>query len=249
MKTLAERTVGELVAERFDQPRVFDRYGIDYCCGGKQTLERACRARGLALADVEEALREAADHPRVDGVDWRSKPLGDLIHNILDLHHVFLREELPRLGAMLDRVVAKHGAEHAWLVELRQVYVGLWDELFDHMRKEELVLFPYVQRLEAAASAGQAAPAFPCGTVLQPIAVMEAEHQSAGEALAKMRLLTNGYQAPEDACTTWRALWHGLEALERDLHLHIHKENNLLFPRALELEQRYVPRVVCRSMA
>lgn len=241
MAMLAERTVGELVAERLDRSRVFDRFGIDFCCGGKQTLASACRSRRLPLAEVEAALREETSRVREEDVDWRNESLGALIQNIVNQHHVYLREELPRLGAMLDKVVAKHSAANPTLGELRRAYQGLWDELFDHMRKEELVLFPYVQRLEEAVGGGQAAPPFHGGTVLQPIAVMEAEHRSAGEALAKIRKLTNEYQAPEEACTTWRALWDGLEVLERDLHLHIHKENNILFPRAAELEQQRLP--------
>lgn len=238
MRSLAECPVGVLVAERLARSRVLDRFGIDYCCGGGQTLETACRDRQLSLAEVEKALLNDGEAAPGDGPDWRSEPLAALIRNIVEGHHSYLREELPRLGAMLEKVLDRHGPENPWLRDLSRTFLSLWDELFDHMRKEEVVLFPYVQRLEEAARSGQPAPRFHCGTVLQPIHVMEEEHRLAGAALARIRELTNDFQPPENACTTWRALWDGLEGLERDLHLHIHKENNILFPRAIELERQ-----------
>lgn len=235
MTRLAERRVGELVAERPERARVLEQFAIDFCCGGQRSLADACCQRNLAVADVERAL-DVKDERSADQPDWTQAPLAALVADIVERHHAFLRAELPRLGAMLDKVVARHGDVHPFLRDLQRTYVAMWEELANHMLKEELVLFPQVVRLEEADASGGPAPQFHCGTVLQPIHVMEDEHRSAGNALAKMHDLANGYRPPADACTTWLALWHGLEALEADLHLHIHKENNILFPRAAELE-------------
>ncbi|MDZ4784309.1 MAG: iron-sulfur cluster repair di-iron protein [Planctomycetia bacterium] len=235
MTLLAERRVGDLVAERPERARVLEQFAIDYCCGGQRSLADACRQRNLSVADVERAL-DIKEERTTDQPDWTQVPLATLVADIVDRHHTYLRAELPRLGAMLDKVVARHGDSHAFLHELQRTYIAMWEELANHMLKEELVLFPHVVRLEEADASGLPAPRFHCGTVMQPIHVMEDEHRSAGNALAKMRDLTNGYRPPADACSTWLALWHGLEALEADLHLHIHKENNILFPRAAALE-------------
>jgi regulator of cell morphogenesis and NO signaling len=235
MRPLAERSVGELVAERPERARVLERLAIDYCCGGRRSLADACRQRNLSVSEVELALDIPRESP-ADQPDWTQASLAALIADIVGHHHLYLRTELPRLGAMLDKVVARHGESNPHLSELQRTYIAMWDELRNHMMKEEMVLFPHVVRLEGAQANGMAAPRFHCSTVLQPIHVMEEEHRSAGNALAKMRALTNNYRPPVDACTTWLALWHGLEALEADLHWHIHKENNILFPRAAALE-------------
>ncbi len=235
MKSLAERTVGDVVAERLDRARVMEKFGIDYCCGGHRTLSEACRARNLPLAEVERALT-AAGEPSDDRTDWLHAPLAELIDNIVNGHHAYLRSELPRLGALLDKVVERHGDPRPSLRDLQRTFVGLWEELFNHMLKEELVLFPRVRRLEEASRGGGPGPHFHCGSVLQPIHMMEEEHRSAGQALEQIRGLTDDYRLPAEACNSWLALWHGLEQLETDLHLHIHKENNILFPQAAELE-------------
>lgn len=235
MTRLAERKIGDLVAERPERARVLEQLAIDFCCGGQRSLADACRQRKLSVADVERAL-DVEQNKTGDQPDWTQAPLAALVADIVGRHHAYLRSELPRLGAMLDKVVARHGDSLPFLHELQRTYLAMWEELFNHMMKEELVLFPHVVRLEDANSAGGPAPRFHCATVLQPIHMMEEEHRSAGNALAKMRELTNGYRPPADACTTWLALWHGLEALEADLHLHIHKENNILFPRAAAME-------------
>jgi regulator of cell morphogenesis and NO signaling len=236
MTTLAERPVGELVRECVERARVLDRLGIDYCCGGKRTLADACRERGLSADEIEAELAAAQPSAVPAESDWSQAPLAKLVENILSRHHVYLRSELPRLGGLLDKVVARHGNAHAEMRELQAVFVELWDELLSHMLKEEQILFPYIVRLEQAASSGQVPPGFHCCSALQPIAVMEHEHRLAGRALERIRELTNHYRPPEDACNSWRALWDGLAALEQDLHLHIHKENNILFSRAVELE-------------
>ena len=236
MTTLdAETMVGSLVADRPARARVFEPFGIDYCCGGKRTLGQACERAGIDLDEVVAALAEsdlAATNETERGEDWSS--LTELADHIVATHHVNLRRELPRLAAMLDEVVAAHGERHAELPDLRAAFIDLRNELEPHMEKEERILFPMIRELEQAASA----PASHRGTVNHPIRVMEDEHRNAALALTRMRDLTGGYAPPDDACNTYRVLLDGLADLERDLHMHIHKENNILFPQAADAERR-----------
>jgi len=225
--------VSALVRERQDRAGVLETFGIDYCCHGATTLSAACRERGLSLEEVRRALEESdASSAHSDEADWDRASLASLTDHIVARHHAYLREQLPRIGALLEKVVAKHADNHPDLIELREVYTGLWNELVNHMMKEEQVLFPYICLLDEALRKGQPAPQFHCGSVRQPIQVMEDEHQSAGDALRRMRELTLGFRPPEDACDAYRKLMNDLRGLEGDLHLHIHKENNILFPRA-----------------
>lgn len=234
MSTLDAKTpVGRLVAEHLGRARVFDRLGIDYCCGGKTALDRACWEKGL---DVFEVLRElAASDARAteaESIDWNRAPMSDLADHIVAVHHAYLRRELPRLADLMEKVVAAHGARHPDLGAVHATLLSLKAELESHMLKEEKVLFPIIKQLETATTL----PSFHCGSVNNPILVMEHEHEDAGTALAQLRAWTGGYQAPEDACNTYRAALAGLAELEADLHRHIHKENEILFPRALAAE-------------
>jgi regulator of cell morphogenesis and NO signaling len=225
--------VGQLVRDRPARARVFERLGIDYCCGGKRPLDEVCRDRGLDLDRVlDELAGEDGRALAAEPVDWSAAPMSELADHIEATHHAYLRRELPRLDGLMEKVVAAHAARHAELWDLLAVFRGLKRELESHMLKEELVLFPMVRQLQQATER----PRFHCGSVANPIAVMEHEHDSAGVALARLRALTGGYAAPADACHTYRALLDGLAELEADLHLHIHKENNILFPRAHEAE-------------
>ena len=221
MNITTEALVGQLATENPLATRVFARHGIDYCCGGGRPLAEVCAEKGLNPETiVAEINREITATPEA-GARWDNAPLADLIDHILEVYHVPLWEELPRLDAMARKVLAVHGdKDPAMLGGIVEVYGALRAELDQHMRKEEEILFPMIK-------AGQGANAGP------PVNVMHIEHDSAGEALRRLRELTNDYTMPEGACNTWRALWHGLEALEHDLHQHIHLENNILFPRAL----------------
>ena len=226
-----ETTVGELVTERPGRSRIFERLGIDYCCGGKKTLGAACRERGLDIGRVVADLAE--DAPSAPGTDWAKASLGDLVDHILDRHHAYLRGELPRLAGMSAKVCGVHGERHPELRRVDGTFGRLRAELEMHMAKEERVLFPMIRELEASS----VRPVFHCGSLANPLRVMEAEHDAAGEALAEMRELTGGYSVPPDGCNTYRVLMDGLASLERDLHEHIHEENNILFPRALAREE------------
>jgi regulator of cell morphogenesis and NO signaling len=228
----SETPVGQLVATSPRLARFFERLGIDYCCRGTTPLGQACRERGLEVAAVLRQLGFDEDDAPDHGFDGASALMVELIAHIVAAHHGYLRRELPRLEALADRVVAAHGARHPELHELREVLASLKEELMLHMIKEEKVLFPIITRLEAATEM----PQFHSSSIVVPIQVMQHEHDEAGAALARLRALTEGYTPPEDACPTFRAMLEGLAELEADLHLHIHEENNILFPRARATE-------------
>jgi regulator of cell morphogenesis and NO signaling len=228
-------TLGRLVAERMGRARVFESMGLDYCCQGGRTLAEACDEAGLEVSRVVAAL-ETSD--KADGadpedlVDYQAMPLGELCDHIVSTHHEFMRRELPRLRALLNRVRGSHQANHPELASLAAVLAGLEGEIDMHLMKEEQVLFPLIKKLERA----EAMPSFHCGSVNNPIRVMEHEHDEVGGALTRIRELTGGLAAPADGCASYQALIDGLADLERDLHRHIHKENNVLHVRAAALE-------------
>lgn len=227
-------TVGQLVTERPSRSRVFQKLGIDFCCGGKQSLDEACRSKGLDPGAVLQALlaEDNSAPSQGSGTDPASMTLSDLCDHIEARHHAYLKAELPRLHAMIRKVAAVHGDKHPWMHEVRSVFDELHAEMQSHMMKEEHVLFPIIRRLER----GESNAAFHCGGVANPIRVMEHEHDSAGGALSRMRQLSSDYTPPEGACNTFRAMLDGLRELEEDMHQHVHKENNILFPRALQVE-------------
>lgn len=227
-----ETTLGAFVVARPGLTRVFEKLGLDYCCGGRRTLAAACAARGLAadtvLVMLETLAAGAAAGPA--DIDAAALSLTDLADHIERTHHHYVKEELPRLLEMADRVVRKHGERDPRLPEVAATVAALTAEMLSHMQKEEGILFPLVRQLEAGGRA-----AFPGGAILHPIRVMEAEHASAGQAVARLRELTDGFTPDAEACHTHCALLAGLEEFEGDLHRHVHKENNILFPRALAL--------------
>ncbi|HWG37511.1 MAG TPA: iron-sulfur cluster repair di-iron protein [Terriglobales bacterium] len=232
----ASRSLGELAVEVPGAAGVFERVGLDFCCGGKQTLHAACANKGLDEQEVLAALEFGQTLPAPSDQHWQSQPLAEIIQHIIGSHHAYVRRELPNLERWLDKVVAAHGERHAELLEIRHCFQAMASELAQHMAKEELILFPAINRLaEPRADARPAAQCFT--TIAQPVAMMVAEHEHSGRDLAEMRRASADYTPPPDACATFRALYRGLEAFERDLHQHVHLENNMLFPRALELER------------
>jgi len=229
-----EVTIGELVAERPSRSRVFEQLGIDYCCGGKKPLSEVCAKKGLDPTMILERLEQEAEALPDTGPTPAQMTLSQLAVHIESTHHVYLRNELPRLAKMAQRVAKVHGDKDQRLLMLSATFGVFMHELESHMAKEEHVLFPAIRALEAADSL----PSLPFGSVANPIQCMEAEHDGAGEALERMRSLTDDYTPPEWACNTYRALLDGLRELELDMHQHVHKENNVLFPRAKEREQQ-----------
>jgi regulator of cell morphogenesis and NO signaling len=234
MSVTVQSTVGELVTERPSRSRIFESFGIDFCCGGKQTLAEACEKRNLDPQIVINILQQFDDQSSTknDERDWSKAPLSELCDHIEHTHHAHMRQELPRLDVNLQKIAAKHGPHNPRLVELLDVFHALRAEYEQHALKEERILFPLIRLMEA----GDLQAGSHCGSINNPIRVMMMEHDHAGDALKRMRELTGGFAAPDDACNTYRATMDALRELERDLHRHVHKENSILFPRAAELE-------------
>ncbi|EMI43425.1 iron-sulfur cluster repair di-iron protein [Rhodopirellula sp. SWK7] len=229
-----DQTVGDFVRQRPARARVFESLKIDYCCGGKISLDRACEKRGINVDEVLEAISQTdaqADASMLVDVD--TMKLTELADHIEATHHAYLREELPRLDFMTEKVSRVHGDKDERLFKMREAFVSLKAELEPHMMKEEKVLFPVVRQLEASNERNQNH----CGSVANPIRQMEHEHDQASNALAILNGSTDGYTPPEWACNTYRAMLDSLSRLEADMHQHIHKENNVLFPKAIQFEQ------------
>lgn len=233
MNTELNTKLGDLVMARPETMRYFERLGIDYCCGGHRSLSEACQ---IAKQDPAEVLKGLATlEVPTTGVpslrDWTQAPLADLIQHIVATHHDYLREELPRLELLLEKVLRAHGERHPEVNRVGELYRALVADLTPHMMKEEQILFPFIRQMELGDS-GSAC----FGSVQSPIRVMEMEHEAVGALLTELRELTGAYTTPADGCATFRALYDGLETLERDLHLHIYLENQILHPRATAME-------------
>ena len=241
MNVTTEKTVRELALENPAATRVFEKLGIDYCCGGTKSLEQACRAANLPLDQVLDSLEMAEQATRAaqKDHDWPTEPLADLIAHINRTHHKYTREELARLGPLFDKVCSVHGKNHPELLDARASFSGLSQELTTHMMKEEMVLFPYIVRMEEAVIQHEPVLPPPFGSVQNPVSMMEHEHDSAGNALRAMRQASNGYTTPADACVSYQTLYRALAEFEADLHQHIHLENNILFPRAIAMERAH----------
>jgi regulator of cell morphogenesis and NO signaling len=238
MSTMTDKTVRDWALETPAAARVFEKLGIDYCCGGGQTLKEACQAAGVPLEAAMDSLdraQRAAGAERKDR-DWQSEPLSELIENIKNTHHQFVRQETARLGPLFEKVCAVHGRRHPELARLQSIFHDLAQELAAHLFKEEAVLFPYIVRLEEATIEQQPVAPAPFGTVRNPVAMMLREHDDAGSALRALRRESGNYAVPNDACASYQSLYRALAEFEADLHQHIHLENNILFPRAIEIE-------------
>ena len=232
------QTVREIAINNPAAVRIFEGFGIDYCCGGKRPLREACHSANAPVDKVLRALDELeASNISTEERPWAQCALADLTAHIIGRHHRYVREEAPRIEVLLQKVVKRHGEAHPELGAIQDTFVALSQELFAHMMKEERVLFPFLDAMEAAARAGQPPPPGCFASVELPIARMLADHDDAGALLARMRDLSGGYRAPEGSCPTYRGLYQALEEFERDLHHHVHLENNILFPRAAEMER------------
>jgi regulator of cell morphogenesis and NO signaling len=216
--------------------RVFERFGLDYCCGGNRPLTTACAEKGLDMAVVLSALAETADDAPPER-DLTQISASELIGHIVGTHHAYIRRELPRLEAMAVKVAEKHGPRHPEILEIQSRLQMLGEDLLQHLHKEEMILFPYIQSVERSRDGQGDMPHACFGSVESPIRMMIHEHETAAALLEQMRALSGEFAPPPDACPTFVGFYDGLAAFERDLHRHVHLENNLLFPQAIEMEQ------------
>jgi regulator of cell morphogenesis and NO signaling len=215
---------------------VFENYQIDYCCGGRKPLAEAAASAGLDFNEIESRLDEAIKEPNGNGIVPERLGPADLTDYLIAKHHIYTHDALERLAPLMDKVCDRHGEAHKELYLIRSVLKSLTDELLLHMRKEEMVLFPYIKSISEAASNNDQMPTPHFMTVRNPVRVMMSEHDAAGDFLRQIREFSKDFTLPDGACPSFKALYFGLEELEKDLHQHIHLENNVLFPQALELE-------------
>ncbi|MBL7825839.1 MAG: iron-sulfur cluster repair di-iron protein [Saprospiraceae bacterium] len=231
------QTVGEMVVADYRKAEIFRKFGIDYCCGGKKPLEDICLKKGIdpeAVKKELEALDQLPEEAPFEMEDWSLTQLADHIET---KHHRYVAESIPILQELTAKVARVHGERHPELIEIAQRFQLVAQELQMHMMKEENILFPYIRRMELALLEHHAFPQPMFGSVQNPIRMMEAEHEFAGSHFEIIRHLSNEYTPPADSCTSYRVLFAKLDEFERDLHRHVHLENNLLFPAAIEMEQ------------
>jgi regulator of cell morphogenesis and NO signaling len=234
MSVETSKTIRELLLANPAAARTLEQFGIDYCCGGGKSLAEACASASVPIEQVVGALEKPQPVP--DDRDWRIAPLAHLTRYIVDEHHAFTRAEIKRLESLLAKVISVHGMCHPELARVQSIFGGLNQELTMHMMKEEAILFPYIEKMEAAVNAKHPLPPCMFGTVQNPVRMMM-EHDSAGAALREMRKITDSYAMPADGCISYQELYRAFPALEADLHKHIHLENNILFPRSIQMEE------------
>lgn len=235
------RTVRELAVEIPNATRVFERLGIDYCCGGGKSLQDACTQAQVSVDEVLRTLEQGAVPDKSAGEedsDLNQLALKELAEHIVNKHHAYVRQEVPRIQKLLAKVVAVHGKHHPELAVVQQHMGTVSAELTSHMRKEEMVLFPYIKGLEEAAGAGRRVPRPPFGTIRNPVRMMELEHEAAGDVLEQISKASSDYTPPAEACFSYKTLYAALKEFAEDLHQHVHLENNILFPRAIALEEK-----------
>ncbi|POY35166.1 iron-sulfur cluster repair di-iron protein [Solitalea longa] len=229
-------TIGELVAKDFRKAEVFKKFGIDFCCGGKKSVKQVCTDKGIDYNELETALKNI-EKTETQSENFDKWSLDFLAEYIINKHHTYVKESSPLLLEFAEKVARVHGAHHPENIEIFEKVQALTCEMGTHMLKEERVLFPYIQGLAKLQKEGKAASPPTFGTVQNPVNMMEMEHDSAGDLMKAIRELSNNYTPPAEACNTYRVLYAKLEEFENDLHRHIHLENNLLFPKAIELEK------------
>jgi regulator of cell morphogenesis and NO signaling len=238
MQELSNKTIREIALESPLTTRVFEEFKIDFCCGGRVPFNEACEKAGVDPAAVQaklDAVIENKNNGSTEAEKLRKSPT-EMIEYIISTHHVFTRSEIARLLPLSDKVASRHGENHPELLLIQEIFRDLAEGLLIHMQKEEAVLFPYIEQIDAAASGRLPVPLSHFGSVQNPVRMMMFEHDRDGATLKKLRKLSSNYTAPADACPSFKGLYAGLEDFERDLHRHIHLENNVLFPQAVDME-------------
>ena len=233
-----EKTIGDFVAENFRTAEVFKKYNIDFCCKGGRTVEEACDKKKVSPEEIYKELEEVANRKSED-IDFNSWPLDLLADYVEKTHHRYVEEKSAMLIPYLNKLCKVHGERHPELFEINELFIGSAQDLAAHMKKEELILFPFIKQMVEAKKNGEPLPAPRFGTVENPVAMMKHEHEAEGERFVKIAELTNNYEFPDDACGTYQVTYKMLEDFQNDLHKHIHLENNILFPKAIELEKTF----------
>ncbi len=234
-----EESLGEIAAKDLRKAQIFKKYGLDFCCGGKKTVKQACAEKGLDVTKIEQELQQADKLPATRPVPYDEWSLDFLSDYIVNTHHSYVKKTLPELRGYAAKVARVHGARHPELLAIHQLVENVNAELSEHLVKEEQVLFPFIKQLVAAVDKGEKMPASHFGSIENPISMMESEHETAGRDLEQIRKLSDNFSIPDDACASYSLLYRMLEEFEDDLHIHVHLENNILFPKALKLEKNY----------
>ena len=239
MNVLEQPTIGEYVAKDFRTAAVFSKYGIDFCCKGNRTIEEASEKKNLDFVQIEKEITQLLETKSDGAIDFRSWPSDLLIDYIEKTHHRYVTEKSAVLLPFLDKLCKVHGHSHPELFEINELFIGCASELAQHMEKEEGVLFPFIKKMVEALRTGVPIEQPHFGTVENPIAMMKHEHENEGDRFVKIAELTNNYTPPSDACNTYKVTFAMLQEFEQDLHKHIHLENNILFPKAIEMQNRF----------
>ena len=242
METLHKNTqkqIGDFVAKDYRTAAVFSKHKIDFCCNGGRTIEEACEKKGIDANSLVDELENVLSSSTDQTIDYKSWPLDLLVEYIEKKHHRYVEEKTPVLRQFLDKLCRVHGERHPELIKINALFTASAGELASHMKKEELILFPFIKKMVKANIEQNAIQSPSFGTVENPIAMMMYEHDTEGERFRQIAELTNNYNPPTDACNTYRVTFAMLNEFEQDLHLHIHLENNILFPGASKLEQAF----------
>ncbi len=235
IEKLVEKTLAEIVTDNIRSAVVFEEFGLDFCCNGNRSLKSACEDKNVDVQKIVNELSNLSvnENGTQNVNDWQ---LDFLVDYIVNNHHQYVRRMIPVISLHTDKVASVHGNNHSETLQIADLFLAVREELEGHMMKEERILFPQIKQMVLTQKEnGQFFPP-PFGTIQNPIRMMELEHTSAGDALSKIKELSSGYTPPEDACNTFKALYSELKEFEEDLHKHIHLENNILFPKAIELE-------------
>lgn len=232
-----DETLGQIAAKDLRKAEIFKKYGLDFCCGGKKTVKQACAEKGLDVTKIEQELQQADKNPSTRPLPYGDWGLDFLADYIVNTHHSYVKKSLPDIRTYAAKVAQVHGDRHPELSTVLQLVEEINRELTSHMLKEEKVLFPFIKDLVAAGNSEKRVQVSQFGTVQNPINMMEMEHEMVGKNMEEIRTLTNNYTLPEDACASYSLLFRMLDEFENDLHIHIHLENNILFPKALDIEK------------
>ena len=238
MSNMSTSTIKEIVTEDFRTAAVFEKYSLDFCCGGGKTIEQACKEKSVSPAQVLADLERASAKHSGREETFSEMRLDKLIDHILNTHHVYVRNAIPSLLAHTKKVASVHGERHPEVIEIADRFAAVAHELQNHMMKEEMILFPYIKTIARASMENTTVARPPFQTAQNPIRMMEAEHRVAGDEMYEIRSLSSGYAPPADACTTFKVTYQELQQFELDLHTHVHLENNILFPKAVALEMK-----------